>query len=43
MAMERFRIGAVPAFELLKRLSQSGNVPLVVVAERLVEAEQLGH
>lgn len=39
MVMERFRIDAVQAFELLKRLSQSSNTPLVVVARQLVESE----
>jgi AmiR/NasT family two-component response regulator len=39
MIMERFKIDAVQAFELLKRLSQNSNTPLVVVARQLVEAE----
>jgi transcriptional regulator with GAF, ATPase, and Fis domain len=39
MIMERFKIDAVQAFELLKRLSQSSNTPLVVVARELVESE----
>jgi transcriptional regulator with GAF, ATPase, and Fis domain len=39
MIMERFRIDAVRAFELLKRLSQSSNTPLVVVAREIVESE----
>jgi transcriptional regulator with GAF, ATPase, and Fis domain len=38
MIMERFKIDAVQAFELLKRLSQSSNTPLVVVAGQLVES-----
>ncbi len=42
MIMERFRIDAVRAFELLRRVSQNSNVPLVEVAQRLVAAEQLG-
>ena len=42
MIMERFKIDAVQAFELLKRLSQSSNTPLVAVARQLVEAEQRG-
>ncbi|MCV7418441.1 GAF and ANTAR domain-containing protein [Mycolicibacterium litorale] len=37
--MERFDVDAVRAFELLKRLSQDSNVPLVTVAERLVTAD----
>jgi GAF domain-containing protein len=39
MIMERFKTDAVQAFELLKRLSQSSNTPLVVVARQLVESE----
>lgn len=39
MIMERFKIDAVQAFELLKRLSQSSNTPLVSVARQLVESE----
>jgi GAF domain-containing protein len=42
MIMERFKVDAVQAFELLKRLSQSSNTPLVVIARQLVEAEQHG-
>jgi transcriptional regulator with GAF, ATPase, and Fis domain len=42
MIMERFKIDALQAFELLKRLSQSGNTPVVMVARQLVEAEQHG-
>ncbi|HZU50078.1 MAG TPA: GAF and ANTAR domain-containing protein [Mycobacterium sp.] len=42
MLMERFKIDAVQAFELLKRLSQSSNTPLAGVARQLVEAEQRG-
>lgn len=43
MLMERFKIDAVQAFEMLKRLSQNDNVALVVVAQRLADAEQLKH
>ncbi|GBE64733.1 transcriptional regulator [Mycobacterium sp. MFM001] len=39
MIMERFKIDAVQAFELLKRLSQSSNTPLVNVARQVVESE----
>ncbi len=42
MIMERFKIDAVQSFELLKRLSQSSNTPLVVVARQLVESEHYG-
>jgi GAF domain-containing protein len=39
MIMDRFKIDAVQAFELLKRLSQSANTPLAAVARQLVESE----
>jgi transcriptional regulator with GAF, ATPase, and Fis domain len=39
MIMERFKIDALQAFELLKRLSQSSNTPLTAVARQLVESE----
>jgi transcriptional regulator with GAF, ATPase, and Fis domain len=42
MIMERFKIDAVQAFELLKRLSQCSNTPLAAVARQLVESEQHG-
>ncbi|UQX12102.1 GAF and ANTAR domain-containing protein [Candidatus Mycobacterium methanotrophicum] len=42
MIMERFKIDAVQAFELLKRLSQSSNTPLAVVARELVKSEHHG-
>jgi hypothetical protein len=40
MLMERFKVDAVHAFELLKRLSQDSNTPLAKVAEQLVRAER---
>lgn len=36
MLMERFHIDAIRAFELLRRLSQERNTPLVCIAEELV-------
>ena len=42
MIMERFDIDAGHAFELLKRLSQNSNMPLAVVARRLVESDHPG-
>lgn len=39
MLMERFKIDAVQAFELLKRLSQDSNTPVSRVARQLVESE----
>jgi GAF domain-containing protein len=39
MLMERFKIDAVQAFELLKRLSQNSNTPVTAVARQLVESE----
>ena len=38
MLMERFTIDAVAAFELLRRLSQDTNTPLVEVARQVTEA-----
>lgn len=42
MVMERFDIDAVQAFELLKRLSQNSNTPLIEVARRLVDRTSSG-
>lgn len=39
MLMERFKIDAVQAFELLKRLSQDSNTPVSRVARQLIESE----
>jgi ANTAR domain/GAF domain len=39
MIMERFKIDAVHAFALLKRLSQTSNTPVVAVARQLIESE----
>lgn len=39
MLMERFKLDAVQAFELLKRLSQNSNTPVAAVARKLVETE----
>ena len=36
MIMERYRVGAVQAFEVLRKLSQDSNVPLIEVAKDLV-------
>jgi GAF domain-containing protein len=38
MVMERFDVGAVQAFDMLKRLSQTTNSPVVDIARRLVQA-----
>ena len=40
MIMERFAIDASEAFELLKRLSQTSNQPLAVIARQLVESDR---
>lgn len=40
MIMERYRVDAVQAFELLRKLSQDSNVPLLKVATNLVEDAQ---
>lgn len=37
--MERFQIDAGAAFQLIKRLSQESNTPVVEIAQRLVEAD----
>ncbi len=42
MIMERFKIDAVHAFALIKRLSQTSNTPVVAVARQLVESEHYG-
>jgi GAF domain-containing protein len=42
MLMERFDIGAVRAFELLKRLSQNMNMPLAEVAHQVVGRQRAG-
>jgi hypothetical protein len=36
MIMERYGVGAVQAFELLRKLSQDSNVPLIKVAAELI-------
>jgi len=36
MIMERYRVDAVQAFELLRKLSQDSNVPLIKIATDLV-------
>jgi transcriptional regulator with GAF, ATPase, and Fis domain len=41
MLMERFKIDAVQAFEVLKRLSQNANTPLVDIAHGIVNSEHL--
>ena len=40
MIMERYRVDAVRAFELLRKLSQDSNVPLIQVATELVAKAQ---
>jgi transcriptional regulator with GAF, ATPase, and Fis domain len=40
MLMERFKIDAVQAFEVLKRLSQNSNTPLVDIAHDIVHADR---
>lgn len=40
MIMERYRVDAVQAFELLRKLSQDSNVPLITVATNLVSDAQ---
>lgn len=40
MIMERFRVDAVRAFEIIRRLSQESNTPVAEVAARIVAAEE---
>ncbi len=40
MIMERYRVDAVQSFELLRKLSQDSNVPLIKVASELVATAQ---
>jgi GAF domain-containing protein len=42
MIMERYRVDAVQAFEVLRKLSQDSNVPLIEVATDLVAGAQSG-
>ena len=42
MIMERYGVDAVQAFEVLRKLSQDSNVPLVQVASELVTKAQTG-
>lgn len=42
IVMERFRVDAVDAFELLKRLSQQSNIKISEVARQLIESENYG-
>ena len=37
MIMERYGIGAIQAFEMLRKLSQDSNVPLARIAQELIE------
>lgn len=39
MLMERYRIDADAAFDLLRRLSQDTNTPVIDLAEQVVRAE----
>ena len=43
MIMERYRLDAVHAFELLKQLSQRSNIKLVEVAQGIIDAEPSEH
>jgi GAF domain-containing protein len=41
MIMERYGIGPIQAFEMLRKLSQDSNVPLARIAQELIEKAQL--
>ncbi|MCZ8381581.1 GAF and ANTAR domain-containing protein [Mycobacterium sp. CPCC 205372] len=43
MVMERYGVDAVQAFALLRKLSQDANVPLVKIAEDLIETARAAH
>lgn len=43
MVMERYGVDAVQAFALLRKLSQDANVPLVKIAEDLIETARSSH
>ncbi len=40
MLMERYGVNAIQAFELLRKLSQDSNTPLIQIATDLVEKQQ---
>src|SRR5215213_11468908 len=40
MLMERYGVNAIQAFELLRKLSQDSNIPLIQIATDLVEKQQ---
>jgi len=40
MLMERYGVNAIQAFELLRKLSQDSNTPLISIATDLVEKQQ---
>jgi hypothetical protein len=40
MLMERYGVGAIQAFDVLRRLSQDSNTPLIEIATDLVEKQQ---
>jgi GAF domain-containing protein len=40
MIMERYGIGAIQAFEMLRKLSQDSNVPLTKIAQEIIEKSQ---
>ena len=40
MLMERYGVNAIQAFEVLRKLSQDSNTPLMQIAADLVEQQQ---
>ena len=40
MLMERYGVNAIQAFDLLRKLSQDSNTPLIQIAADLVEKQQ---
>ena len=43
MLMERYGVNAIQAFDLLRKLSQDSNTPLIQIATDLVEKQQSAH
>jgi AmiR/NasT family two-component response regulator len=40
MLMERYGVNAIQAFDLLRKLSQDSNTPLIQIAADLIEKQQ---
>jgi transcriptional regulator with GAF, ATPase, and Fis domain len=40
MLMERYRVNAIQAFDMLRKMSQDSNIPLIRIATELIETQQ---